>query len=421
MKNVDIVVGLQWGDEGKGRIVDFLSSQYVLTVRFQGGANAGHTVYVNGKRHVFHLLPSGILHESSKVAIGAGVVLDMEVLANELQTIKKEGIDIDNRVFIDKRATIVLPFHKLEDELFEMQENGVGSTKRGIGPAYRDSYYRIALRADNLTNSETMQNILDRQIAFSRTILKQYEHAKMPVKTDILDYINKFAHVVIPLLSDISIMLYEYNRKGKMVLMEGAQGALLDIFLGTYPYVTSSHTISGGALVGTGIGPGNIREVFGVFKAYCTRVGKGPFPTEIKGETGKNIAEIGDEFGATTGRARRVGWLDLPLLKYSVFVNGVTALIMTKLDVLENFSTVKVAVSYNLDGKSFNIISPTRRNLTRAKPVYREFGPFTNVKNAKSRSDFDRGTKEFISFIERETGVPVKFISIGKDRDKLVS
>ncbi len=412
---VDVVLGLQWGDEGKGRIVYCLSKDYSLVVRFQGGANAGHTVYIGGKKNVLHLIPTGILHKSTKVAIAPGVVLDPEVLAREIEFLENEGIDVRGRYFIDYRTPIVFRFHKKEDGLFE-QKGGIGSTKRGIAPAYRDVYQRFAVKAGDILDKKHFENILKKQVEFNNILLRHFGEPELK-EGEIFEWIDNYRWAFENALTDVSLLIRDEVKKGGAVLMEGAQGTLLDIFYGNYPYVTSSHTILGGALAGAGFGHSVVRRVYGVFKAYVTRVGKGPFPTELNDENGEKIARIGDEYGATTGRKRRVGWLDLPLLKYAVWINGVTHPIMTKLDVLDGFSKIDLAVSYEIDGKVYDTISPVTYFLDKASPVYESYTDFYGIKNAKTRDEFSDGVKKYIKRVEEFIGVKIAGISKGREGD----
>ncbi len=414
---VDVVLGLQWGDEGKGRIVHLFSKDYSLVVRFQGGANAGHTVYIGGKKNVLHLIPTGILHNNTRVAIASGVVLDPEVLAHEIEFLENEGVKVKGRYFIDYRTPIVFPFHKKEDGLFE-EKGGIGSTKRGIAPAYRDVYQRFAIRAGDVLDKKHFESILKKQIEFNNAVLRHFG-AKELKEEEVLEWFDRYRWTFEDALCDVSLLIKDEIEKGGAVLMEGAQGTLLDVFYGNYPYVTSSHTILGGALTGAGFGHSVVRRVYGVFKAYVTRVGKGPFPTELNDENGEKIAKIGDEYGATTGRKRRVGWLDLPLLKYSIWINGVTHPIMTKLDVFDGFLRVNLAVSYEMSGKQYEMISPLTSLLERVSPVYESFTDFHGIKDARTRDDFSDGVKKYIRRIEEFIGIRIASISKGRE-DNLI-
>ncbi len=414
---VDVVLGLQWGDEGKGRIVHLFSKDYSLVVRFQGGANAGHTVYIGGKKNVLHLIPTGILHNNTRVAIASGVVLDPEVLAHEIEFLESEGVKVKGRYFIDYRTPIVFPFHKKEDGLFE-EKGGIGSTKRGIAPAYRDVYQRFAIRAGDVLDKKHFESILKKQIEFNNAVLRHFGAKELKEK-EVLEWFDRYRWTFEDALCDVSLLIKDEIENGGAVLMEGAQGTLLDVFYGNYPYVTSSHTILGGALIGAGFGHSVVRRVYGVFKAYVTRVGKGPFPTELNDENGEKIAKIGDEYGATTGRKRRVGWLDLPLLKYAIWINGVTHPVMTKLDVFDGFLRVNLAVSYEMSGKQYEMISPLTSLLERVSPVYESFTDFHGIKYARTRDDFSDGVKKYIRRIEEFIGIRIASISKGRE-DNLI-
>ncbi len=401
MSKVSIIVGLQWGDEGKGKIADFLSGDYDIIARFQGGANAGHTVKVGGKEYIFHQVPSGLLRGGKVGVLGAGMVIDIIALVEELMQL--EGVDYD--LIIDERAHLVLPYHRIQDARQEESGRGVGSTRKGISQAYRDKYARFGIRAGSLLDERVLKEELRRSYEFNAryfTVNLDFE--------ELYDILLAESREVGNFIGDAVSYLKDAVEGGKRVLMEGAQGTLLDIDFGTYPYVTSSHTISGGALVGLGFPCKRVDEVIGVFKAYTTRVGKGPFPTELVDETGNQIREKGGEYGATTGRPRRVGWLDLVALRYSVWINGVDYLVMTKLDVLFGFPEIKVAVGYRLHGMEIDWFPASSHRLAHVEPVYRTFSGF---------DDLD-GAREFISFIEEYLGVPVKIISYGMDRDKTI-
>ncbi len=401
MSKVSVIVGLQWGDEGKGKIADFLSGDYDIIARFQGGANAGHTVKVGGREYVFHQVPSGLLRGGKVGILGAGMVIDIMSLVEELKQL--EGVDYD--LVIDERAHLVLPYHRLQDARQEESGRGVGSTRRGISQAYRDKYARFGVRAGSLLDERILKEDLKRSYEFNSrhfTVNLDFE--------EIYDILLTESREIRDMIGDASLYLRNAIEEGKSILMEGAQGTLLDIDFGTYPYVTSSHTISGGALVGLGFPWKRVDEVIGVFKAYTTRVGKGPFPTELVDETGNQLREKGGEYGATTGRPRRVGWLDLVALRYAVWVNGVDYLVMTKLDVLFGFPEVKVAVAYRLQGMDVRWFPASYHRLARVEPIYRTFPGF---------DDLD-GARDYISFIEDYLGVPIKIISYGMDREKTV-
>ncbi len=401
MSRVSVIVGLQWGDEGKGKIADFLSGDYHIIARFQGGANAGHTVKVKGKEYIFHQVPSGLLRGGKVGILGAGMVIDILSLVEELRQL--EGVDY--RLIVDERAHLVLPYHKVQDARQEESGKGVGSTKRGISQAYRDKYARFGIRAESLLDERILKEDLKRSYEFN----KRHFSVNLDFE-EIYDILLAESREIKDMVGDASRYLMDALNEGKSILMEGAQGTLLDIDFGTYPYVTSSHTISGGALVGLGFPWKSINEVIGVFKAYTTRVGKGPFPTELVDETGNQLREKGGEYGATTGRPRRVGWLDLVALKYAVWINGVDYLVMTKLDVLFGFPEVKVAVAYRMHGMELDWFPASIHRLSHVEPIYRTFPGFDDIE----------GARDYISFIEEYLGVPIKIISYGMDREKTI-
>ncbi len=350
--NIDILLGLQWGDEGKGKIVDVLSPEYDVIARFQGGPNAGHSLEFNNVKHVLHLIPSGIFHPDKLNIIGNGVVIDPAVFKKEIEELGAPLDELANRLVISSRANLILPSHRILDAAYELHKGNtkIGSTLKGIGPAYTDKISRNGLRIGDILRTN-FRELYNRHINNHLLILKSYDF-----RFDLEEYekgwfegiemIKKFR------IADTEYMVNDFARNGNKVLAEGAQGTMLDVDFGTYPFVTSSNTISAGACTGLGISPKLIGDIFGIFKAYCTRVGSGPFPTELQDNTGESLRNIGREFGSTTGRARRCGWLDLPALKYSIMINGVTKLFMTKADVMSDFKTIKICTSYIVDGKS---------------------------------------------------------------------
>lgn len=420
MTHFTAVIGLQWGDEGKGKVVDHLAGRFDWVVRFQGGANAGHTVRIGDREHIFHLLPSGLLRKGKRGAIGAGVVLDPEVLLEEIAQVEALSEPLQGRLFIDYRTALVLPFHKFEDTWEESLKGGVGSTRRGIGPAYRDRYARIALRVGDLEHENWLAERLRESLDFNNEILAaRYGKPPLDLKEIYLS-LQRFAQAVRPYLADVPVLLQEAGRKGERVLLEGAQGTFLDIFYGTYPYVTSSHTVAGGAAIGAGIPPHQIREVIGVSKAYTTRVGRGPFPTELKDEMGQYLRKQGGEFGATTGRPRRCGWLDLPLLRYAALLNGATGIVITKLDVLSGLDRVKVAVAYELDGQRLEHPPAQTPLLYHVRPIYEEFLGWDPFPPPRRFEDLPQAAQTYLRFIEEALGVPVIGVSYGKEREELI-
>lgn len=418
--SVDVLLGLQWGDEGKGKIVDFLAPKYDLVARFQGGPNAGHTLEFDGIKHVLHQIPSGIFREDKQNIIGNGVVLDPVIFMNEVSQInKKFNISLKDILSISTRAQLISPVHRLLDKVLEENKgkNKIGSTLKGIGPTYQDKIGRHGLRVGEIL-SDNFKEKYDKQKSYHNYFLEgHYDNNFSDEEKTFFDCINK--------LKEFKIVDTEYlinknvNRK-KKVLAEGAQGTLLDIDFGSYPFVTSSNTTTAGACIGLGISPKKIDKVFGIFKAYCTRVGAGPFPTELFDDIGEKIAKNGNEFGSTTGRPRRCGWLDLPALKYSIMLNGVSDLYMMKADVLSGFSEVKVCVGYEYNNEKIDYF-PSSIESDSIKPIYKSFKGWTSKSNhARSLDDLEDNFKKYINFIESEVGVSIKLVSLGPDREETI-
>ena len=418
--SVDVLLGLQWGDEGKGKIVDFLAPKYDLVARFQGGPNAGHTLEFDGIKHVLHQIPSGIFREDKQNIIGNGVVLDPVIFMNEVSQInKKFNISLKDILSISTRAQLISPVHRLLDKVLEENKgkNKIGSTLKGIGPTYQDKIGRHGLRVGEII-SDNFKEKYDKQKSYHNYFLEgHYDNNFSDEEKTFFECINK--------LKEFKIVDTEYlinknvNRK-KKVLAEGAQGTLLDIDFGSYPFVTSSNTTTAGACIGLGISPKKIDKVFGIFKAYCTRVGAGPFPTELFDDIGEKIAKNGNEFGSTTGRPRRCGWLDLPALKYSVMLNGVSDLYMMKADVLSGFSEVKVCVGYEYNNEKIDYF-PSSIESDSIKPIYKSFKGWTSKSNhARSFDDLENNFKKYINFIESEVGISIKLVSLGPDREETI-
>jgi adenylosuccinate synthase len=417
--NIDILLGLQWGDEGKGKIVDMLSPGYDIIARFQGGPNAGHSLEFNNLKHVLHLIPSGIFHPDKLNIIGNGVVIDPSVFRKEIEELGTPVDELTERLVISSRANLILPSHRILDAAYEIHKGNtrIGSTLKGIGPAYTDKISRNGLRVGDILKGNFRQ-LYAEHLKNHLMILKSYEY-----RFDISEYEEGWFEGIELLkkfrVADTEYLINGLASKGSRILAEGAQGTMLDVDFGTYPYVTSSNTISAGACTGLGISPKHIGEIFGIFKAYCTRVGSGPFPTELHDQTGDFLRDIGHEFGSTTGRARRCGWLDLPALKYSIMINGVTRLFMTKADVMSGFPSIKVCTAYRIDGKitdeiPFNVDA-------HIEPVYTELpGWESDIKDLRHYNDLPRPLKSFINFIENGTGVPVSMISVGPDREEAI-
>lgn len=412
---IDILLGLQWGDEGKGKIVDALSPEYDLIARFQGGPNAGHTIEFNRTKHILHLIPSGIFREGRLNLIGNGVVLDPAVFKKEVETLGIPLEDVKKRLIISKKAHLILPGHRILDAAYECMKGNskIGSTLKGIGPAYTDKAGRNGLRVGDIMRGD-FRNLYDRAL---KTHLKMAEGCSF--EFDLARFEEGWFEGV-ELLKQFTIINSEYLlndllRQNRKILAEGAQGTMLDVDFGSYPFVTSSNTISAGACTGLGVPPGHTGEVFGIFKAYCTRVGSGPFPTELQDEISEEIRKKGNEYGSTTGRPRRCGWLDLPALKYAIMINGVTKLFMMKADVFSGFSTIKVCTSYISGGKETSEV-PFEYD-SRVKPVYREFdGWKENLSETDDFNNLPTALKQYVEFIESETGVPVSVVSTGPDR-----
>ena len=420
---VEIIVGAQWGDEGKGRVVDAIANNMDVVVRFQGGANAGHTVIVEGEKYIFHLLPSGMLYSGKTCVVGNGVVVDPQQLLEELGDLQERGKD-RARLVISGAAHVVMPYHKVLDGMEErLRGSGkkIGTTRRGIGPCYMDKVNRCGIRVEDLLCEDALREKLSFNLEIKNMHLTRiYGEAPMAFG-EIFDQARAWGEKLGPYVGDASLTIFEALVNGNNVLFEGAQGTLLDLDHGTYPFVTSSSPVAGGACVGAGLGPSLVGRVTGVVKAYCTRVGEGPFPTEHRGKSGDVLRERGGEFGATTGRPRRCGWLDLVALKYAVRVNGIHALALTKLDVLSGFETIPVCVSYRSD-EGENL--PFKGNLTfldSVEPVFRNMdGWKRDLGECRSFDDLPRAARDYIRFIEEETGVPVVLVGVGPSRDQTI-
>lgn len=416
---VDVVLGLQWGDEGKGKIVDVLASTYPVVARFQGGPNAGHSLHFEGKKFVLHTVPSGVFRDGAVNFIGNGVVIDPIIFREECEAIEAMGVPVKERVILADRAHLILPTHRIIDAASEASKGKgkIGSTLKGIGPTYMDKTGRNGLRiGDILTPNfiERFQTLKNKHVA----ILKQYDFEYNAEEKE-QEWLNAVEYMKGFRIVDGAYEVNNYINGGKAVLAEGAQGSMLDVDFGSYPFVTSSSTTCAGACTGLGVAPKNIGKVYGIFKAYCTRVGSGPFPTELFDETGEELRQKGFEFGATTGRPRRTGWLDLPALKYAIMVDGVDELIMMKADVLDTFDTIKVATSYMVNGKQTEQVPYDV--YAEVTPVYKEFkGWKKDLTQVKSEAELPAEFNEYIKFIEDSLGVPVKIISLGPDREQTI-
>lgn len=420
--NVDILLGLQWGDEGKGKIVDYLAPKYNVVARFQGGPNAGHTLEFDGIKHVLHQIPSGIFRQNIQNIIGNGVVLDPVIFKKEIEGLEKYNLNVKDNLFISKKAQLIIPTHRLLDAAYENAkgDNKIGSTLKGIGPTYSDKIARQGLRVGDVLSSEFRKRY-DALVAKHKTILEfhsfSYEQLdELEAKFfEAIDFLKEFN------LIDSEYLINKGINEGKTTLAEGAQGSLLDIDFGSYPFVTSSTTTAAGACTGLGVAPGKVGEVFGIFKAYCTRVGGGPFPTELFDETGKLIQKEGHEFGATTGRPRRCGWLDLPALKYAIMINGATQLFMMKADVLNVFEEIKVCTHYQLENGEVTDIFPYEVVNEKITPLYKAFkGWNRDIKDIKEYNNLPGELLDYIDYLEKELNVPINIISIGPDRTQTI-
>lgn len=418
---VRVIIGAQWGDEGKGKIVDLLARKVQVVARYQGGANAGHTIWDGDKKYVLRLIPSGILHEGVMCILGNGVVIDPIAFFEELEGLSRSGIRMEGRVMISPHAHIILPYHKLIDQAKEkyLGKNQVGTTQRGIGPAYLDKIDRCGIRAIDLLDHRNLSEKLNKNICEKNKILKAFgaeELSPEPVIQQFQDLGDRLrAHV-----KDTAGYLYDAVKSGKEILLEGAQGTLLDIDHGTYPFVTSSNASSGGACTGLGLGPTCIDHVMGVAKAYTTRVGNGPFPTEFDEVFSEKVRKLGGEYGAVTGRPRRCGWLDLVQLKYAMIVNGIDELAITKLDVLDSLEELQVCIGYKMNGVTINDPVTDARELEKVEPVYKSFkGWNSDTTGAKSFSDLPQNAQTYLRFIENYMrDAKIKIVSIGQERDR---
>jgi len=417
-----VIVGTQWGDEGKGKITDYLAEKADVVVRYQGGNNAGHTVEKEGIQYKLHLIPSGILYSEKICIIGNGVVIDPASLIEEIDNLQKQGISVDN-LKISDRAHIVFPYHIKQDELEEISKgkNDLGTTKRGIGPCYMDKSERIGIRVCDLLKPKVFEEKLRRNVEKKNKLFKELYGAEGFDFEEMYRKYLEYAEKIKPFVTDTTVLLYDLIKSGKKVLFEGAQGTLLDLDLGTYPYVTASHPIAGGVTVGAGIGPTMIDEVIGVVKAYTTRVGKGPFPTELFDENGEFLREKGHEYGTTTGRARRCGWLDAVILKYSVRVSGITHFALTKLDTLTGLKKIKICRGYKFNGRIITDFPASLEDLAQCEPVYEEFdGWEEDIQGAKTFDDLPYNAQKYIRRIEELIGIKAAIISVGPERNQTI-
>lgn len=415
-----VVVGAQWGDEGKGKLVDVLAERADLVVRYQGGANAGHTVVIGDAQFVLRQIPSGILHRGVTCVIGNGVVLDPETLFVELDQLRERGVDPTGRIFVSDRAHLVMPYHKLLDAASERSQN-LGTTGWGIGPAYEDKYGRRGIRVTDLRRIECLRGLLSGRVSRANQLLELMGSTERASLEEHIGLLERLAPRLLPLTTNSGLLVHQAIRDRKRVLLEGAQGALLDVDHGTYPYVTSSNTTAGGASVGSGVGPTAINGVLGVVKAYTTRVGNGPLPTEASSPYAEKLRELGGEFGAVTGRPRRCGWFDATVVRYAARVNGLTGLAVTKLDVLDSFSEIPVGASYRLDGEICEDMPAEAEALARVKPTYETLPGWQQpTGSARKVADLPAAARAYLERLEALSGVAVRYVSVGTRRDQII-
>jgi adenylosuccinate synthase len=415
-----IVVGAQWGDEGKGKIVDLLAGEHDWVVRYQGGANAGHSVVHEGRTIVLHLVPSGILREGKRCVIGNGVVVDPAALVKELDDLAALGVRAEGRLYLSAHAHLILPYHRLAEREREDGPEAVGTTRRGIGPAYEDKAARAGVRAGDLVDPEALAAGVARVRA--RAVARLESAADFPEASQVTEETLALGRRIVPLLADTRVLVWDALARGERVLLEGAQGTHLDLDHGTYPYVTSSSAVAGGACTGVGIGPTRITDVIGVAKAYATRVGNGPFPSEVSGELADRLREGGHEYGATTGRPRRCGWFDAVAIRHAVRVNGLTQLVITKLDVLDAMPEIQIVVEYEVGKRRVSEMPESLAELNAARPICESFGGWTEpTTGARQWDDLPREARRYLARLEELAGVPVRLVSVGSGRDENVS
>lgn len=416
MSKADLIVGIQWGDEGKGKMVDLLARNYDYVVRYQGGHNAGHTIVVDGKKYALHLIPSGVLYPQCKNIIGNGVVISPSALIEEMEQFKEMYGGLQGRLFISTKAHLILPYHEMLDKLSEQQaKQAIGTTCKGIGPTYTDKVSRKGIRIEELKDTKTLaKKVLEKLEELANRGFK----TEIPTLESLERELESYAKALLPFLANTTNMLWQAMDKGEKILCEGAQGSMLDIDFGTYPFVTSSTTISAGACSGTGIAPRELGEVIGIIKAYCTRVGNGPFPTEDTGSIGENLRNKGSEFGVTTGRARRCGWLDAMAVKYACRLNGASALAMMKLDVLDGFEEIKVCIAY--ENEKGERLEGFPSSLTNIKPIYQTFPGWDKTACIREFDKLPQNAKDYILALEKFIGVKIKMISTSPDRNDTI-
>jgi len=418
------VIGLQWGDEGKGKIIDILAKDYDIIVRYQGGGNAGHTLIIGDEKFVFHLIPSGILHQDKKCVIGNGIVLDPNLLLEEIEGLAKKNINVNGNLFVSDRAHVVFPYHKKLDLLLEKQKGNsmIGTTGRGIGPCYTDKISREGIRIAELLNKEHFKEKLKRNVEEKNRVFVNIYNDEPVSWEDIYEEYCVYADKISPLVCDTVDLMARAVNDNKKILFEGAQGALLDVDFGTYPFTTSSNSTSGGVSSGIGVSPRQIHNIIGITKAYTTRVGSGPFPTEVGGEQGEHIRKKGGEFGSTTGRPRRCGWFDAVAIQHSVRISGVDSLIVTKLDVLDDQETIRICTGYNNNENLYNTFPADLDILNNCEPIYEEVSGWgEDTSKVRSAENLPEKARNYIKTIENIVGVKVKMVSVGPERSQIIS
>ena len=416
-----VVVGAQWGDEGKGKLVDVIAERADWVVRYQGGANAGHTVKIGDRQFVLHQIPSGILHAGVRCAIGNGVVLDPDTLFTEIDELVRDGVDVEGRLYVSDRAHLVLPYHRTVDGE-SAASKAIGTTGRGIGPAYEDKVARRGVRVLDLRHPERLRELVAAGIAHANAQLTAFGSAKRASAEETVALLERLAPRLLPLAEDVGLAVARAQRSGAAVLLEGAQGSLLDVDHGTYPFVTSSSTTSGGAAIGVGVAPRSLDAVLGVVKAYTTRVGNGPLPTELAEPLASEVRKLGNEFGATTGRPRRCGWFDAVVVRYAARVNGLTGLAVTKLDVLDTLETVEVCTAYEVDGERLDEFPGDLTLLDRATPVYERFAGWrTSTAGARTMADLPAAARTYLDRVRDLAGTPIAYVSVGTKRDQIIA
>lgn len=425
MSKVDVVIGCFYGDEGKGKVIDYLAGEADIAIRATGGDNAGHTIKVNGVKYAMHLIPSGLLSGHTVGVIGNGVVMNPEVLLTEIQTLKDHGYDIDTYLKISDKTQIILPYHRMLDLALEKnRKSKIGTTGKGIGPAYCDKYERAGLRMEDLyadNFKERLQELTESRKALLKFYDPEEDYDTLLNFEEVYEKYTEYAKALEPYVCDAVTLIHKALEQGKKILVEGAQATLLDIDFGSYPFVTSSNPTIGGILTGTGLSASDIGNVYGIIKAYSSRVGEGPYVTELMDETGDRIRELGHEYGTTTGRPRRCGWLDLVALKYAKRVNGLTALSVNHLDTIGKFDKIQICTAYDVDGEKTEDFSTNLKFLGKAKPVYTELeGNFGDISGVTKFEELPKNAQDYISFIEEYIGIPVKFIGTGADREAMI-